>query len=268
MDKKIIFSDDLIKVEKISDIKLLKKRVLISAVPGISAISKICGDLLIKEKEAKKVFSIYSDTFLPIVTINDDGTIQNSSMDIYEFKENKTSFFVLDGSFDIDEKHINLIMKSLFSFFNEVKLSLIVTLAGIGYEFLPEKTDVYVASNSKKVIDSLYNKYKFKKKLNTHVSFIYGLNGKLLTSDIDSFCILINTIKAQGYFGFLEAKKMCKVLEKIFEIKIPTKSINEPIKNQKKILEMIKEETKVLKNAQNKLEHNLSHKKETLNYIG
>lgn len=237
-----------LKFKKIAEFKK-KKSLLLVGFPGIGQIAKIVANLAVNEMKAKKIYAIYSDLFPNAVTINKDDLVEKLHFDVYSIENLKGEFqnlIIFTSDFIIrEDKVMNEISGELLKFFEkDLKVSEVLTIAGIGLDAPKEKPSLFVTSNFKEALDSAKTKLKIKKELNSYVNRITGMNGLMLLSNVPSTCILIETFNHPFYIGLKEAKEVIKAIKKLTGISFPSKTLNKEIKEIEKQVKTIESKEK------------------------
>ena len=77
-----------------------KDAVLFTGLPGIGLVGKICVDYLLKEFKAKKIATVFSDSFPPSVHTKDSivNLIQDEAMQLQQNYISWKSRFLSEGS--------------------------------------------------------------------------------------------------------------------------------------------------------------------------
>ncbi len=230
----------------------LNKPIVFIGLPGIGLVGKIAVDTIVKKTKAKKCGTINGDFFPPMVFVNKDSKIQESSDEIYHLKLGKQDFIFISGDFQpsldsVDSFPLHHIFaRELAHFLKTINSKEIYSIAGInvGDARITKEPELFFASNKFVKISEYKNKLKPTK--NTTIS---GIAGLILSEaeklNIPATCILGET-SSKIYGDFESAKAILIYMQNKFKIKFDMKEVEE---EAKKISNAFKQVVKELKKA-------------------
>jgi uncharacterized protein len=249
--------------------------VLIEGLPGIGNVGKIAVDFLIDEMKAKKLCTFFSYSFPHSVFVGENNIVEMPEISLYYIKKKgmKNDILILAGDIQPNEE------ESCFKF-TEIILNLmdeygceeIITIGGIGLETIPEDPVVYATANTKEIIQKYQKLDKFETKIYGVVGPIIGVTGLLLgmsdSQKVQAISFLAETFGHPIYLGIKGAKKVLKIINKRFKLKLKLKDLeNEILKIEEEMMKR-KEEIQNLaeKSTIDKFKKKLS--KDESSYIG
>lgn len=113
----------------------LKRPILVEGLPGVGNVGKIAADHLCEKLNGKKFATVYSDSFPPQVTLDDDGVIHMACNELYCAKDvNGQDFVFLRGDYQgsTPEGQYLICEDLMRDVFLRMDLSFIYTLGGYG----------------------------------------------------------------------------------------------------------------------------------------
>ncbi|MGV8169539.1 MAG: PAC2 family protein [Candidatus Nanoarchaeia archaeon] len=214
--------------------KKISSAILIEGLPGIGNVGKIVVDYIIEELKAEKIMDFFSYSLPNSVFVNEDNLVSLPRLELYYAKVNGQDYLFLagdvqpateDGSYSFTELILDIVEKH--------GCKEIITLGGIGLMEIPEKPEVYCASNDLKFIDK-FIKAGAKKEVYGVVGPIMGVSGLLVglaaKRKIKATALLAETLGHPMYLGLLGARESLNILCKVYKIKVNMKDLDKEIK--------------------------------------
>lgn len=225
---------------KIVSKKKFKTPVLITGLPGIGLVGKICVDYLLKQFKCERVAIVYSDSFPPSIHTQ-NGLVELIQDEVFYCKVGKQDFLflagpvqpLLDARSTASAEHYEF-SESLIKAFHALGVKQVFTLAGInvGNQRLTTEPRVVVSATNKKVLDEFKKTGAFASKGDGLIS---GAAGLLLgigkEHGMQGACLMGETSVSLVYGDHGAAKKVLEMLSKRFNWKINMKAIEEESKN-------------------------------------
>jgi proteasome assembly chaperone (PAC2) family protein len=148
---------------------ILKKKVsspiLIEGLPGIGNVGKIVVDYIIEEVKAEKLMEFFSYCLPNSVFVNENNMVSLPRLELYYAKFGSQDYLFLAGDVQpATEEGSYTFTELILGILQEYGCKEIITLGGIGLAEIPEKPEVYCASNDLKFIQK-FVKAGAKKKL-------------------------------------------------------------------------------------------------------
>jgi len=214
-----------------------KKPILITGLPGIGLIGKLCVENLIKQLKAQKFAEFYSSDFPPQVVLEKNTEIRLMKNEYYYVKNKKSEIIFITG----DTQALSVlgnyeIADEILKFVKKHKVKTIITLGGLGVGISKKNPTIYGAFTDEK----LRNKFKrlgvsFVKKTGGIVGAAGLLLGLGTFHKMSGICLMGET---HGQFiDANTAKKMTKILSKYLDIKINTKDLDKKAKEIQKVID-------------------------------
>lgn len=218
--------------------KNISSPVLIEGLPGIGNVGKIVVDYIIEEVEAEKIMDFFSYCLPNSVFVNEKNIVGLPRIEIYYKRSKNQDFLFLagdvqpateEGSYSFTELILDIVQK--------YGCKEIITLGGIGLAEIPEKPEVFCASNDLKFIQK-FVKAGAKKDVYGVVGPIMGVSGLLVglasKRKISATALLAETLGHPMYLGIKEAKCSLEILRKVYGLKFDLKALDEEIKEMDK----------------------------------
>lgn len=212
----------------------------VGALPGVGNVGKIAVEYIVKKLKATKIQTITFPDTLNSVIITKSNTLALPTVELYHKRVKGKDMLFLTGELNVDNTvEIRQVLQHCKSYLKEHNCQKIVTLAGIGMEYIPEKPEIYATVNMKSGLKNFNLPKTVKKDANKIVRNINGFSGLLptLASDIDSCCLLTETFNSQFFLGYKSAKEVVKVISKSFGVEVCLKELNQEIKEFDKLLD-------------------------------
>lgn len=228
---------------KIVSKKKFKNPVLVTGLPGIGLVGKICVDYLLKQLKSERVAVITSDAFPPSVHTQ-KGVIELIQDEIFYCKITGKDYLFLAGPV---QPHLDMriggsaehyeFAESIVKAVKSLGVKQIFTLAGvnIGEQRLTQEPNVVVSATSKALLET------FKKSgavASEQEGLISGAAGLLLGLGIEhgleGVCLMGETNASLVYGDHGAAKKVLDLLSKRFAWKIKMEAIDKESKNIEK----------------------------------
>lgn len=262
------------KINSTGKVPKLRNPIMIEGLPGIGNVGKITVDFIIDKLKAKKIYEIFSYTFPHSVFVNSDNLVELPKIELfYKKMTGRRDLLLLGGDVQpIDEVSCYEFSEKVLDLLGQFKGKELITLGGIGMQFVPKKPKVYCTGNSKSMIDKYKKGVSVHDKLHGIVGPIVGVSGVLLglasKRDFRAIAFLAETYGHPMYLGVKGARETLKILDKKLNLKIDLKDLDKEIKELE--LEMMKrgeELSEVSKQtAMNKFKGKF--RKDNVNYIG
>lgn len=217
---------------------ILKKKVsspiLIEGLPGIGNVGKIVVDYIIEEVKAEKLMEFFSYCLPNSVFVNENNMVSLPRLELYYAKFGSQDYLFLAGDVQpATEEGSYTFTELILGIIQEYGCKEIITLGGIGLAEIPEKPEVYCASNDLKFIQK-FVKAGAKKEVYGVVGPIMGVSGLLVglaaKRKIKATALLAETLGHPMYLGIKEAKFSIEILRKVYGFKIDLKALDEEIK--------------------------------------
>jgi uncharacterized protein (TIGR00162 family) len=226
-------SEDSWKVTELVKRKI-SNPILIEGLPGIGNVGKIVVDYIIEEVKAEKIMTFFSYCLPNSVFVNETNTVSLPRLELYYSKINKQDYLFLAGDVQpATEEGSYSFTELILDIASKYGCKEIITLGGIGLAEIPEKPDVYCASNDLKFIQKFINAGA-KKEVYGVVGPIMGVSGLLVglaaERKIKATALLAETLAHPMYLGIKEAKVSLQIILKVYGIKINMKTLDEEIK--------------------------------------
>ena len=215
-----------------------KNPILITGLPGIGLIGKLCVEHLVKQLKAQKFAEFYSPDFPPQVIIEENTHIDLMKHQYYYIKNKDFEVIFLTG----DSQAVTVpgnyeLAESILKFAKKYKVKTILTLGGLGTGQTKDNPTIYGAYTNEKIRDKLKRSGTV---FNKKTGGIVGAAGLLLGlgkfHKMSGVCLMGET---QGQFIDANcAKKMTKIVAKYLGIKkINTKYLDKKAKEIQKVLD-------------------------------
>ncbi|MGV8162563.1 MAG: PAC2 family protein [Candidatus Nanoarchaeia archaeon] len=214
--------------------KKIKSPVLIEGLPGIGNVGKIVVDYIIEEVKAEKIMEFFAYSLPNSVFVNEDNLVTLPRIELFYKKIDGQDYLFLAGDVQpATEEGSYSFTELILDIMKKYGCKEIITLGGIGLAEIPQKPEVYCASNDLKFIDK-FIKAGAKKEVYGVVGPIMGVSGLLVglatKKKIKATAILAETLGHPMYLGLLGAKASLTILSKAYKIKINFKELDKEIK--------------------------------------
>jgi len=223
---------------EIKSIPDLNNPTLICGFPGSGYVGKLAIDYLIDKLEAIQFAQIYSHSFPPQVSIQEDGTLDLVKNSLYYCKGDSNDLVFLtgdaqpvsaEGEYSLAEKIVEICKK--------MNIQEIFTLAAYITGKFPKNPKVFGTSTSSETIKE-FSKYDV---MTMNRGNITGMNGVLIgiakKSSLSGICLLGET---SGYV--IDAKASKAVLEslcKILNLKFDMSELDQRAKDTEELIKTI-----------------------------
>jgi len=125
----------------------LKDGVLIEGLPGIGNVGKVAVDFIGEEVNAIPLYDIFSYTFPHSVFVNEKNLVELPRV---QMSYSKNFVFLTGDVQPIDEVSSYEFTEAILNVCEDLGITSIITLGGIGLQAIPKKPKVYITGNSKK----------------------------------------------------------------------------------------------------------------------
>jgi len=223
---------------EIKSIPDLNNPKLICGFPGSGYVGKLAIDYLIDKLQATQFAQIYSHSFPPQVSIQEDGTLDLVKNSLYYCKGDSNDLVFLtgdaqpvsaEGEYSLAEKIVEICKK--------MNIQEIFTLAAYITGKFPKNPKVFGTSTSSETIKE-FSKYDV---MTMNRGNIAGMNGVLIgiakKSSLSGICLLGET---SGYV--IDAKASKAVLEslcKILNLKLDMSELDQRAKDTEELIKTI-----------------------------
>ncbi len=242
---------------KLQKFPKLKNPIFIEGLPGIGHVGKLAVDFMIDELKAKKFLEVYSHSFPNLVFVNEKNLVELPTVKFYYAeRKGKNDIIIMSGDVQpTEEKDSYEFTEQILKLLEEMNVSQIITLGGIGLQNPPKEPKVYCTGNSKELIDS-FKKSGTQEKIYGIVGPIIGITGLLLgladLRKIKAVSLLAESFGNPSYLGIDGAKEIVKILNKKLSLGIDIKKMEikprkEKSKKEEEIHELTNELTKKIK---------------------
>ena len=232
--------------------KEFKNAVLLTGLPGIGLVGKICVDYMLKQMKAEKIAEITSDSFPPSVHTT-DGIMGMITDEFYHLKQGGKDYLFLAGlvqpSLDMRSgsaaEHYDF-ASTIVDSLKARGLGEVCALAGIniGEKRMTSKPRVILAGTSKKILDKWTKVGAVVDKPEGLITGAAGLIPAIAARDgVDGVCLMGETNAKLIYGDHGSAKTVLELLVKRFGFKLKMKDIE---KDAKEIEKAFSELTKQL----------------------
>ena len=224
----------------------LRDPVLIEGLPGIGNVGKIAADFIIEELEGEKIYDVFSYAMPHSVFVNEDNLVELPKIEIYKVPLKDKDLVIIAGDMQpIDEESCYEFSDRILDLCEELKISEVITLGGVGLQEVPDKPKVYCTGNSQDIVKKYSEGTKMKTKVYGIIGPIMGVSGLLLglgeKRNILAISILSETLGHPMFLGIKGAKETLKVLEKKFNLEIKISKLNKEIKAMEKEMKKTEE---------------------------
>jgi uncharacterized protein len=214
--------------------KNISSPILIEGLPGIGNVGKIVVDYIIEELKSEKLIDFFSHCLPNSVFVNENNTVSLPRLEMYYSKLNGQDYLFLSGDVQPSSEEGSYSFTELvLDIAEKYKCKEIITLGGIGLAEIPEKPQVYCASNDLKFITK-FIKAGAKKEVYGVVGPIMGVSGLLVglaeIRKIKATALLVETLGHPMYLGVKEAKFTLEILKKVYALKLNLKALEDEIK--------------------------------------
>lgn len=260
-------------IKKVATIPKLNKPILIEGMPGIGNVGKIAEDFLIDDLKAKKAYDFFSYNFPHSVFVNENNLVELPRIEMYykKFNDKRNDLLLLGGDIQpVDSVACFEFCNAILEIVEKNKVKEIITLGGIGLQYIPKKPKVYCTGNSKEMLKKYKEGIDVEDKIYGAVGPIIGVSGVLLgmakRRNINAMTFLAETFGHPMHIGIKESQEILKILNKKLNLGLNLKKLETDISALEK--EMV-QKTKDLSEAvkQTGLKKTKGKFKE-MNYIG
>ncbi len=249
-------------VVKESKVSKLHQPVLIVGLPGIGNVGKLCGDFLVEELKAKKIFSFFSYTLPQTVFVAENNLIELPRIEMYLKQFNgkqsaKNDLLFLVGDIQpMNEESSHKFCRMIIDLLKESGGKEIITLGGIGQQNVPEKPRVYCTGTDKEVIKQFTKLPAVEENIFGVVGPIMGISGLLpglaKRQGLTAAILLAETFGHPMYLGLSGAKEILRVLNLRFSLSLDLQQMDKEINRiEKESLKRTKELEKIMRPANN-----------------
>lgn len=208
--------------------------IVIEGLPGIGNVARIVVDYLIDSLKLEKFATIYSDTFPNAVFLDDKSVVELPNMELYLLKQKKNDIVFLVGDVQpVKESDSYYMSGRLLDLFDEMKISQLITLGGIGLAYMPKKINVHGAATNEKLVKVLAKSGIICDGKKT-VGMIIGAAGLLMglskVRNTPAISLLAETLGHPNYMGFRSAKEIIIKLTSYIGLNVSLDGLNKEIK--------------------------------------
>jgi uncharacterized protein (TIGR00162 family) len=251
----------------------LNKPILIVGLPGIGNVGKIAADFIIDETKAKMLYNVFSYELPNSVFVNDSNLIELPTIEMYGRKGTKgKDLIILTGDVQPAEETSSYeFCEKVLDVAEKLKVSLVITLGGIGLSDVPKKPQLFCTGNAPNVIKDFKKGLKLNEKLYGIVGPIIGVSGLMVglagKRKLPAVCMLAETLGHPAYLGIQGAREIVKALNKKIGLNIKISRVDKEIADiESEILSRTQELSKLSKQAALKKMQGRVYKE--MSYIG
>ncbi|MBN2067613.1 MAG: PAC2 family protein [Candidatus Diapherotrites archaeon] len=227
--------------------KKFKNPVLLTGLPGIGLVGKICVDYFLKQLKTEKIGEIYSDSFPPSVHTK-DALVELIKDELHATEHKGRHFLFLAGpvqpSLDFRSGAIEHyeFAEEIVEAVKKLGVKEVFTLAGlnIGDARMEKQPDVVIAATDKKTLERFTS---LGAKADKKEGLISGAAGLILgiaqQQGMQGACLMGETNAKLIYGDHGAAKKLIELIVKAFGFKVEMKGIEREAKNIEKAFEKL-----------------------------
>ncbi len=244
----------------------LNNPVLICGLPGSGYVGKLAIDHLIDKLNAKQFANVYSSSFPPQVSIQNDGTIDLVKNSFYSCKSDDHDLVFLTGDAQpVSAQGEYALADEIINMCNKMQIKTIYTLAAYITGKFSKVPKVYAASTSSEAVED-FSKLGI---LILNNGNITGMNGVIVgtakKSSIIGSCLLGET---SGYV--IDAKASKAVLEslcKILHLTVDMSELEQRAKDTEELIKTLQAQASAQGNQEQLLPYRPSPDEKNLGYI-
>jgi uncharacterized protein (TIGR00162 family) len=220
--------------------KKFSNAILLTGLPGIGLVGKICVDYLLKQLKSEKIGEIISDSFPPSAhTKNALIELIRDELFTFSFKDQDFIFLAgpvqpnLDSRVGSAQEHYEFAEK-IVEAAKSLGVKKIITLAGlnVGDKRMESKPGVIAAATSQKVLDEFCSAGAIAGKAEGLISGAAGLIlGIAKENSLEGVCLMGETNARLVYGDHGAAKKLLEVIVKKYGFKLNMEDIEKEAKN-------------------------------------
>lgn len=252
---------EISKLSKKIKLKQGEELILIEGLPGLANVGKIVVDYLIEHFKPKKLLSMVVEENTNYVLVKPNNTIIMPKIEFHLLTHKKKKVLLITGDAQPSDENNLLFTKEVAKLMEELNCKEVVTMGGIGYQEIPNDPKIYVTGNNKELM-KFFNKKGCNNKIFGQVGPIVGFTGTFgALTKIPTAILLAESFANPYYIGLRGARKILKILNSAYSLKIPMKSIEEEVND-------MEEELKKLGLSLPSTKPIKEHKTEEITYIG
>jgi len=217
--------------------------VLVEGLPGVGHVGKLVGEHLVDEFDSHVVRRIYSQHFPPQCTVEDDGTTELASAELYECEVEGTELLVLTGDHQSQtiDGHYE-ITETILDSCDEFDVSRVYTLGGVATGELVEEYDVVGAANDESLVEEV-EEYGVNFESGEPEGGIVGVSGLLLgmgeLRGIPGICLMGET---SGYLvDPKSAQAVLGILTEVLGFEVDTEELEERAEEMEEVIKRLKD---------------------------
>ena len=217
-----------------------KNPIIIEGMPGIGNVGKISMDVLIEQTKAELIMSFFSNQMPSSVFVTEDNLIALPEISLYYKRIKNKDFLFLTGDVQpITEQSSYEFSQLIVELFKKMNGEYIITLGGIGLNYIPEKPKVYLTGNDANFVSTV--SMRMNKKNLKHERKIYGLIGPILgvsglllgvsmKNNVKAYSLLAETFGHPIFIGLDGAKAILHIINNYYALNINFDKLDNEIK--------------------------------------
>ena len=223
---------------EISSLPDLKNPKLVCGLPGSGFVGKLAVDYIVDKLQGKQFADIYSSSFPPQVTIQQDGTVDLIKNSLYYCKTESHDLVILTGDAQpVLPQSEYLLAEEIINICKKLHIDIIYTLAAYITGTFSKTSKVYGTSTSPDLIQQFSN-YQIE---TMNKGSITGMNGIIIgiakKFNMKGICLLGET---SGYVVDAKASKaVLQALLQILDIKLDMTELDKKVEDTEKIIKSI-----------------------------
>lgn len=245
----------------------LKNPICVVGLPGIGNIGRIAIGYAVQQLKAKKFAELYSPYFFPFVMIH-NNMVHTLKNEFYYYKNprGRDLILLIGDCQTYDPKGHYEVVGNILDFLKTLGCKEIITIGGFGTGKVAEKPQVYgIVTNEKNI--NIYKRYGVNFDIGDKIGTIVGASGLLVglskIHKMDGLCLLGETTGFPIITDPTAAESVLIVLQKILNIKIDLRKLNEKVKAMHDFIKKLED---IQRQAVEQIQR--GKKPEELKYIG
>ncbi len=223
---------------EISSLPDLRNPKLVCGLPGSGFVGKLAVDYIVDKLHGKQFADIYSSSFPPQVTIQQDGTVDLIKNSMYYCKTESNDLVLLTGDAQpVLPQSEYLLAEEIINICKKLHIDIIYTLAAYITGTFSKSPQVYGTGTSSDLIEQ-FSKYQIQTMSRGSIT---GMNGIIIgvakKFNMKGICLLGET---SGYVIDAKASKaVLQVLLQMLDIKLDMTELDKRVEDTEKIIKSI-----------------------------
>jgi proteasome assembly chaperone (PAC2) family protein len=224
------------KIERISEKPRLRSPILIEGLPGIGNVGKVVVDFIVEKTGARLLFRFNSYSMPHSVFINEHNLVQLPTIEMYykQYKNRRNDLLLLVGDIQpIDEVSCYEFSDQVLDILRDFKAKELITIGGIGLNYVPRKPKVYCTANNKGIVSKYKSGTALHDKLYGVVGPIVGVSGLLVglatKKHLSGISMLAETYGHPLHVGVKGAREILKVLNTKLDLRLNLNQLDREI---------------------------------------